>query len=98
MQELRFDHMGLAGTYWNWFLLPEEDITPQRFWVHFESGDLATTSSHKTHSNTLGTFQVGENTSMSTKSYSCKIIKQGRYPSGIGRFTWQRFRYKGGSP
>ena len=33
---------------------------------------------------------------MSTKSLSCKIIKQGRDTSGLLRFTRQRFRGKGG--
>ena len=74
MQELGFDHMGLVGTYQNWFLLPGEDILPKRFRGHFQSGDLATTSSHKTHSNTLGAFQVVGTTRMSTKSLPCKIF------------------------
>ena len=32
---------------------------------------------------------------MSTKSLTCKIFKQRRYPSGLGRFIWQVFIGKG---
>ena len=96
IQELRFDHMGIAGTDRNWFILPEEDIIPQQFRGHFQSGDHNTTSSHNTHSKTIGTFQVRGTTSMSTKSLSCEIFKQVRYPLVLGGFIWQRFRGKGG--
>ena len=78
MQEPSFDHMGLSGTYRNWFLLQEEDRITQRFWGNFHSGDLATNPYHNTHSNTLATFQLGVTTSMYTKSLSClKTIWEG---------------------
>ena len=60
--------MVLAGTDGNWFLLPEEDKIPQHLQGHLQSGDLATTSSHNTHDNTLGKFQVSGTTRMTIKS------------------------------
>ena len=86
--------MGLARIERNWYPLSEDDRILHGFQEHLQSGDLATTSFHNTYSNTVGTFQLGGTTSMSTKSLSCEKIKQGRYPSGLDIFEWKRFSGK----
>ena len=94
MLEKGFDHIGLADTGSHWPPLPEEDKIPQIFRGRFISQQLDSTTSYNWHDTLSGSYQYGGTLILSIGNLVGRTIEGGRYLSGLGRWSWLRFRGK----
>ena len=97
LQDWRFDHFGLAETGRNWFCLPEDDRLPFRLRGHFPSRLLRCTTAHNRHDRSGGQYQMGGVASLTLEKAVGHLVESGSDPSGLGRWSWQRLRGKGGA-
>lgn len=97
LDDFRFDHFGVADTGRCWGKLNEEDRIPNRFRGHFPSRSTKYTVANNRTDPTSTAYQHGGTLSMTMDKMVGYAIEAGRDPSGLGRWTWQRFRGKGGA-
>ena len=88
MMGMKFDHIGLAGKSRHWPYLQDEDRTPQILCVHFMSQHLDAITTCNEYEIFLGSFQYGENVSLSNRKYIGINTSSSREQSGMGRWTW----------
>mmetsp|Transcript_53808 Transcript_53808/g.161028 ORF Transcript_53808/g.161028 Transcript_53808/m.161028 type:complete len:426 (-) Transcript_53808:3458-4735(-) len=93
--DYNFDHVGLAETGRYWPLVADDDRLPQRFRSHFLSKKLYCTTACNKHDKVSGSYQLGGTSSLSTGNLVGRIIGANEDSSGLGRWTWQRFRGQG---
>jgi hypothetical protein len=87
----------LADTGRNWKKLDGEDRIPNRFRGHFPSRSTKFTFANNRTDPLATAYQHGGTLSLSTGKLVGYSIEAGRDQSGLGRWTWQLFRGKGGS-
>ena len=97
LDDFRFDHFGVADTGRCWSKLDSEDRIPNRFRGHFPSRSTKYTVANNRTDPTASAFQHGGTLSMTMDKMVGYAIEAGRDPSGLGRWTWQLFRGKGGA-
>ena len=95
MLEKRFDHIGLADTDQHWPSLPDEYKISQIFKGHFISQQLDSTTSYNQHDTLSGSYQYGGTLNLFMGNLVGRRIEGGINLSGLGRWSWQRFRGKG---
>ena len=89
-----FDSIVLADTGQHFLPLPDKDKIPQRFIEHLISQQLDSTTSYNRHDTLSGSYQYSGTLSLPTGNIIGIIIEGGRDFSGLGRWSWQRFRGK----
>ena len=87
-----FDHVGLANTDRYWLDIHEKYRTPQIFNWSFMSRQIDTVVACNIHDQLLVSFQYWGTASISMVKLTGRKIKAGKYLSGLGRWTWARFR------
>ena len=95
MSAMKFDHIGLAETSSHWPSLQEEDRITQRFQGNFMIQQLDSITTCNQHDPFLTPFKYGVTASLSTINLTGRKKSSGRDPSGLGIWSWKKFRVQG---
>ena len=95
MNDMKFDHIGLAETSIHWPYLREEYRIPQRFRVNFMIHQLDLNKACNEHGPFLGYSQYVGTAKIFTGNLTGRNMEYGKYPSALGIWSWEKFRVQG---
>ena len=90
--DMKFDHIKLSETSRHWTYLQEEDTIPQRFQGNFMSQKLDPITACNQHEPFIGPFKYRVTDCLSTGNIKGRKTSSGRDPTGLGIWSWQKFR------
>ena len=95
MNGLNLDHIGLAETGKHWPSLHENDRITQRLRRQFMIHQLESTMSYNKHDLLSESYQYRGTASLAKSNISGRKIGSGSDATGLGIWSWQRFRGQG---
>ena len=88
----RPDAIGFSEVNVNWKYTPDRDRLPQRTRGWFQS--LHISNAYNYHERTPQRFQYGGTSHWSIDSGAHRVCESGKDPSGLGRWSWTKYRGK----
>ena len=97
MRRYGVETIGLTQPDRRWDIIPDEDHFDERFRGHFPSQQIRTAVGYNRNDKEGGKRQWGGTAMMTVGETAAKVWQVGSDRHGLGRWTWQRLRGKGGA-